>query len=111
MGAREGPGFLLPAGPWIETAVDSIEIDNQPIKAHLTHDGKTETKQDSNSNQMIKDIPEIIEWVSSAFTLLPGDVICTGSPAGTAEMVPGDRIEVEIPGLGKLANPVQAYGK
>lgn len=107
----KGLDSFCPLGPWIETAVDSIEIDNQPIKAHLTHDGKTETKQDSNSNQMIKDIPEIIEWVSSAFTLLPGDVICTGSPAGTAEMVPGDRIEVEIPGLGKLANPVQAYGK
>ncbi len=107
----KGLDSFCPLGPWIETAIDSIEIDNQPIKAHLTHDGKTETKQDSNSNQMIKDIPEIIEWVSSAFTLLPGDVICTGSPAGTAEMVPGDRIEVEIPGLGKLANPVQAYGK
>ena len=107
----KGLDSFCPLGPWIETAVDSIDIDNQPIKAHLTHEGKTETKQDSNSNQMIKSIPEIVEWVSSAFTLLPGDVICTGSPAGTAEMVPGDRIEVEVPGLGKLANPVQAYGK
>ncbi|CAM2858299.1 fumarylacetoacetate hydrolase family protein [Corynebacterium jeikeium] len=106
----KGLDSFCPLGPWIETAVDSIDIDNQPILAHLTHEGKTETKQDSNSNQMIKSIPEIVEWVSSAFTLLPGDVICTGSPAGTAEMVPGDRIEVEIPGLGKLANPVQAYG-
>ena len=92
----KGLDSFCPLGPWIETAVDSIDIDNQ---------------QDSNSNQMIKSIPEIVEWVSSAFTLLPGDVICTGSPAGTAEMVPGDQIEVEIPGLGKLANPVQAYGK
>ena len=86
-----------------------MEIDNLPIKAHLTHDGETATKQDSNSNQMIKNIPEIVEWVSQAFTLLPGDVICTGSPAGTAEMVPGDRIEIEIPGLGHLANPVECY--
>ncbi|TKW71373.1 MAG: 2-hydroxyhepta-2,4-diene-1,7-dioate isomerase, partial [Staphylococcus hominis] len=42
-----------------------------------------------------------------SFTLLPGDVIATGSPAGTAEMVPGDYIEVEIPGIGKLGNPVE----
>ncbi len=86
-----------------------MEIDNLSIKAHLTHDGETETKQDSNSNQMIKSIPEIVEWISSTFTLLPGDVICTGSPAGTAEMTPGDRIAVEIPGLGTLANPVERY--
>ena len=42
-----------------------------------------------------------------AFDLLPGDIICTGSPAGTAAMFPGDRIEIEIPGIGKLANPVE----
>lgn len=106
----KGLDSFCPLGPWIETDIDNIEIDNLPIKAHLTRDGETETKQDSNSNQMIKDIPEIVEWISSAFTLLPGDVICTGSPAGTAEMVPGDRIEVEIPGVGTLANPVTRYG-
>ncbi len=105
----KGLDSFCPLGPFIETNVDSIEIDNLPIKAHLTHDGETQTKQDSNSNQMIKSIPEIVEWVSSAFTLMPGDVICTGSPAGTAEMVPGDTIEIEIPGLGRLSNPVQAY--
>ncbi|MDU6479329.1 MAG: fumarylacetoacetate hydrolase family protein, partial [Corynebacterium kroppenstedtii] len=43
---------------------------------------------------------------SQAFTILPGDVISTGSPAGTAQMVPGDEIEIEIPGLGSLKNPV-----
>ena len=93
-------------GPWIETNLDALDLEGLPIRAHLTHDGTTKVKQDSNSNQMIKSVPEIIEWVSQAFTLLPGDVISTGSPAGTAQMVPGDEIEIEIPGLGSLKNPV-----
>ncbi|MGO1949839.1 MAG: fumarylacetoacetate hydrolase family protein, partial [Mycobacteriaceae bacterium] len=105
----KGLDSFCPLGPWIETDLDFTDLDNLPIKAHLTHEDTTETKQDSNSDQMIKDIPEIVEWVSQAFTLLPGDVICTGSPAGTAEMVPGDSINIEIPGLGHLVNPVEAY--
>ena len=100
----KGIDTFCPLGPWIQTELDYNEL---PIKAHLTHEGVTETKQDSNSNQMIMSIPEIIEFITASITLLPGDVICTGSPAGTAAMFPGDRIEIEIPGIGKLANPVE----
>ncbi|AWB83879.1 fumarylacetoacetate hydrolase family protein [Corynebacterium liangguodongii] len=103
----KGIDTFCPLGPWIETDLEKFDFGHTPIKAHLTHDGKTETKQDSNSDQMIMDLGEIIEFITASFTLLPGDVICTGSPAGTAEMVPGDRIEVEIPGIGTLANPVE----
>lgn len=95
-----------PLGPWINTDIDSFDLDNLAIKAHLTHDGVTETKQDSNSNQMIMKMGEIIEFITASMTLLPGDVIATGSPAGTAEMVDGDSIAIEIPGLGVLENPV-----
>lgn len=102
----KGLDTFCPMGPWIETNLDALDLEGLPIRAHLTHDGTTTVKQDSNSNQMIKSVPEIIEWVSQAFTLLPGDVISTGSPAGTAQMVPGDEIEIEIPGLGSLKNPV-----
>ncbi|MBV7295167.1 fumarylacetoacetate hydrolase family protein [Corynebacterium sp. TAE3-ERU12] len=100
----KGIDSFCPLGPWIQTELDYRDL---PIKAHLTHDGETHTKQNSNSEQMIMSIPEIIEFITASMTLLPGDVICTGSPAGTAEMVPGDRIEIEIPGIGKLANPVE----
>lgn len=96
-----------PLGPWIETDLDKFDFADLPIKARLTHNGRTETKQDSNSNQMIMDIGEMVEWVTQSFTMLPGDVMATGSPAGTAEMVPGDYIEIEIPGIGKLGNPVE----
>ena len=104
----KGIDTFAPIGPWIVTDLeDTQDLKDLPIKAHLTHDGVTETKQDSNSNQMIWDIPTIIEFITASMTLLPGDVICTGSPAGTAEMVPGDRITIEIPGIGKLSNPVE----
>ncbi|PRQ11220.1 2-hydroxyhepta-2,4-diene-1,7-dioate isomerase [Corynebacterium sp. 13CS0277] len=104
----KGIDTFAPLGPWIETNLDAIDVTNLPIKAHLTHNGVTETKQDSNSNQMIMNIGEIIEFITASMTLLPGDVICTGSPAGTAPMTPGDYIEIEIPGIGRLGNPVEA---
>ena len=103
----KGIDTFCPLGPWIETDVDSFDLDNLPIKAHLTHEGVTTTKQDSNSNQMIMKMGEIIEFITASMTLLPGDVICTGSPAGTEAMVPGDSIAVEIPGIGTLENPVE----
>ena len=55
---------------------------------------------------MIVKMGGIIAEISQSYTLLPGDVITTGSPAGTAPMVPGDTIEIEIPGVGSLTNPV-----
>lgn len=103
----KGIDTFCPVGPWIETDIDSFDLDNLPIKAHLTQNGVTETKQDSNSNQMIMKMGEIIEFITASMTLLPGDVICTGSPAGTEAMNPGDVIEIEVAGLGTLRNPVE----
>ena len=103
----KGIDTFCPLGPWIQTDLDAIETDNLPIKARLTHGGVTEVKQDSNSNQMIMNLGEILEFITASMTLLPGDVICTGSPAGTAPMEPGDYIEIEVPGVGVLGNPVE----
>lgn len=103
----KGIDTFAPIGPWIETDIDSIDLDDLPIKARLTHEGTTEVKQDSNSQQMIMKIGEIIEFITASMTLLPGDVIATGSPAGTEAMVDGDYIEIEVPGIGKLGNPVE----
>ncbi len=100
----KGIDTFCPLGPWIQTELD---YENLPIKAHLTRDGERTTKQDSNSEQMIMSVPEMIEFITASMTLLPGDVVCTGSPVGTAAMKHGDRIEVEIPGIGILANPVE----
>ncbi|OFQ34540.1 2-hydroxyhepta-2,4-diene-1,7-dioate isomerase [Corynebacterium sp. HMSC072D12] len=103
----KGIDTFCPLGPWIETDLDCINLDNQKINAYLTHEGKREQKQDSNTDQMIVKMGDIIAEISQSYTLLPGDVITTGSPAGTAPMVPGDTIEVEIPGVGSLKNPIE----
>ncbi|MDO4909277.1 MAG: fumarylacetoacetate hydrolase family protein [Corynebacterium sp.] len=103
----KGIDTFAPLGPWIETNLDAIDEDDQPIRAHLTHNGTRELKQDSNTDQMIMDLGQIVEYITASMTLLPGDVISTGSPAGTAAMVPGDTIEIEIPGIGILRNPVE----
>jgi 2-keto-4-pentenoate hydratase/2-oxohepta-3-ene-1,7-dioic acid hydratase in catechol pathway len=65
-----------------------------------------ETRQRAATNSTIFDIPRIIQHVTEAMTLLPGDVIFTGTPAGIQNIAPGDVIEIEIEGIGVLRNPV-----
>ena len=63
-------------------------------------------KQDGRTSQMIHGIAEQIAFVSAVMTLLPGDVILTGTPAGVGPIVAGDTVSVEIEGIGTLTNPV-----
>lgn len=65
-------------------------------------------RQRGHASQMIFPIPQLISYVSSFMTLEPGDLLATGTPAGTAPLQPGDVVEVEIPGVGVLSNPVIA---
>jgi 2-keto-4-pentenoate hydratase/2-oxohepta-3-ene-1,7-dioic acid hydratase in catechol pathway len=65
-----------------------------------------EIRQSSPTNKMMFDVPQIIAHVTAAMTLLPGDVIFTGTPAGIQNIVPGDVVEVEVEGIGVLRNPV-----
>ncbi len=67
-----------------------------------------EVVQDARTSDLIFSIPEIIAYASRYFTLLPGDVIYTGTPGRTSTLSPGDRVEVEVEGVGVLANPVEA---
>jgi len=85
-----------PLGPWIET-----ELDPSDLRIASRVDGQT--KQDSSTVQMVFSVAEIIAYASAAFTLLPGDVILTGTPAGVGQVDEGDRIEVEVEGIGTLA--------
>lgn len=88
-----------PLGPWIDTTFD-------PEAAQIITRVNGEVRQDGNTADMVRKIPELIAWISAAFTLLPGDVILTGTPSGVGDVHHGDRVEVEIAGLGTLANPV-----
>ena len=61
--------------------------------------------QDGSTADLIFDVPSLIAYLSASFTLLPGDVILTGTPAGVGPVEHGQRVEVEIDGIGPLANP------
>ncbi|MFF0905144.1 UNVERIFIED_CONTAM: fumarylacetoacetate hydrolase family protein [Kocuria sp. CPCC 205316] len=84
-----------PLGPWIETDLDTSAL---AVRSRVNG----ETKQDGNTRDMVFDVPFLVSYVSQAFTLLPGDVILTGTPAGVGIVDEGDRIEVEVEGIGVL---------
>ncbi len=93
----KGFDTFCPLGPWIET-----ELDPADLSILTTLDG--EVKQDGTTADMIHGIGAIIEHASAAFTLLPGDVILTGTPAGVGLVEPGQQVTVEIEGIGSLTN-------
>ena len=91
-----------PIGPRI-VPVEEIG-DPQDLKVQCRLNGKT--VQDSNTRFMIFPIPEIVAFISKNFTLLPGDIILTGTPSGVGPIKQGDTVEVEIENIGVLSNPV-----
>jgi 2-keto-4-pentenoate hydratase/2-oxohepta-3-ene-1,7-dioic acid hydratase in catechol pathway len=99
----KGFDTFCPLGPWIETDLDPQHfIDGVPIQTHLNG----ELKQDGSTADMVFDIPTLVAHVSSVMTLLPGDVILTGTPEGVGPMEVGDEVEVSVAGLGSLTNKV-----
>ncbi len=94
----KGFDTFCPLGPWIET---DLQVDDVRIRTRL--DG--ELVQDGTTDDMIHDVRSLIAATSAAFTLLPGDVILTGTPEGVGPVQPGQRVEVEVEPIGTLANP------
>jgi 2-keto-4-pentenoate hydratase/2-oxohepta-3-ene-1,7-dioic acid hydratase in catechol pathway len=96
-----GKGFdsFCPLGPWIETELDTSDL---RVTTHLNGD----LVQDGTTKDLIFDVPTLIAHVTSVMTLLPGDVILTGTPEGVGPMNPGDEVEVAISGIGTLTNKV-----
>jgi 2-keto-4-pentenoate hydratase/2-oxohepta-3-ene-1,7-dioic acid hydratase in catechol pathway len=95
----KGFDTFCPLGPWIET---DFVPEGQVLETRV--DG--ELRQRSGIDKLIFDIPRIIAHITEAMTLLPGDVIFTGTPAGVNRIEPGQVVEVEIEGIGVLRNPV-----
>jgi 2-keto-4-pentenoate hydratase/2-oxohepta-3-ene-1,7-dioic acid hydratase in catechol pathway len=102
---------FAPLGPFVATTDEIPNPQNLAIKLRLNG----ETMQSSRTDQLIFGVPELVEFLSQVITLEPGDVIATGTPPGVGFarkppvfLKPGDRMEVEIEGLGVLANPVAA---
>ncbi|WP_019137781.1 fumarylacetoacetate hydrolase family protein [Cellulomonas massiliensis] len=92
-----------PIGPWIVPALDTEDL-------QVTARVNGETRQDGRTSQMVFDAAFLVSYVSEVFTLLPGDVILTGTPAGVGPLTDRDVVEVEVEDIGVLRNPVLRRG-
>jgi 2-keto-4-pentenoate hydratase/2-oxohepta-3-ene-1,7-dioic acid hydratase in catechol pathway len=95
----KGFDSFCPLGPWVET-----ELDVSDLRVQTFLNG--EVKQDGRTSDLIFDVPTLIAHVTSVMTLLPGDVILTGTPEGVGPMNAGDEVEISIQGIGNLTNKV-----
>jgi len=90
-----------PIGPWVVTDLEPNHLD---IRTRLNG----ELKQQDNTSRCLFSVQRILSFISRRMTLFPGDVVTTGTPQGIDTLRPGDVVEVEIEGVGRLSNPVQA---
>jgi 2-keto-4-pentenoate hydratase/2-oxohepta-3-ene-1,7-dioic acid hydratase in catechol pathway len=104
--ARDGQwtrakGFdtFCPLGPWIETDADPADLE-------LTTVVNGEVRQQARTSQLLYDVPALVEYISTVMTLLPGDVLLTGTPAGVGPLEDGDEVSVTIENVGSLRNMV-----
>jgi 2-keto-4-pentenoate hydratase/2-oxohepta-3-ene-1,7-dioic acid hydratase in catechol pathway len=90
-----------PIGPCIAVGLDGSDLQ---IRAYVNG----APRQDSRTRELVFTIPELVEFISSVMTLLPGDIIATGTPSGIGPVRPGDSVTVQVEGVGALTNPVVA---
>jgi 2-keto-4-pentenoate hydratase/2-oxohepta-3-ene-1,7-dioic acid hydratase in catechol pathway len=95
----KGFDTFCPIGPWIQTELD-------PADLAITCTVNGEVRQNARTSELQFSLAELVAWASSAMTLLPGDVILTGTPAGVGPLVAGATVEVAIDGIGTLTNQV-----
>ena len=104
----KGHDTFCPVGPWIVTDLDPSDLE---LQTEVSRAGVGELRQRSRTSLMIHDIGAIIEWVSAVMTLLPGDLILTGTPEGVGPIENGDSVSITVEGIGTLTNPVVRKGK
>jgi 2-keto-4-pentenoate hydratase/2-oxohepta-3-ene-1,7-dioic acid hydratase in catechol pathway len=97
----KGFDTFCPLGPWIDTGL-------HPAPVRVLGRVNGETRQDGHTRNQIRDIPTLLAYISSIMTLLPGDVVATGTYGGTGPLLAGDVVEIEVEGVGVLRNPVMA---
>ena len=95
----KGFDTFAPVGPGIAVGVDSGEVD---VESWVNG----ERRQASNTRELIFSVGRLVEFISSVMTLLPGDLISTGTPSGVGPLAPGDRVEVKVAGVGELVSQV-----
>ena len=97
-----GKGFdtFAPVGPFIETELNPFDVN---VRAYVNR----EIRQDGNTKNMMFNVAKLISFISNVMTLLPGDIIATGTPEGVGQLKVGDVVEIEVEGIGKLRNRVE----
>lgn len=95
----KGFDTFCPLGPWIETDLDITDL-------AVTTTVAGETRQSGRTSQFVFDVPTLVSYISQAMTLLPGDVVLTGTPSGVGPMSVGDEVSVSVEGIGTLTNRV-----
>lgn len=100
-GRAKGFDTFCPLGPWISTDVD-------PADLRLISEVDGVVKQDARTSEMVHKVNDLVAFVSSVMTLLPGDVILTGTPEGVGPIDEGQQVSITVEGIGTLTNPVQA---
>ncbi|MBI2976066.1 MAG: fumarylacetoacetate hydrolase family protein [Chloroflexi bacterium] len=96
----KGFDTFCPLGPWVSTDVD-------PADVVITCAVNGQLRQMSSTRELLFSVPQLVAFISSVMTLVPGDVILTGTPAGVGPLRSGDTVEVEIEGIGSLVNSVK----
>ncbi|MER7441101.1 fumarylacetoacetate hydrolase family protein [Micromonospora avicenniae] len=100
----KGFDSFCPIGPWITTGLDVSDLE---IRCEVGSDPNAlEVRQLGRTRDMVFDVPALVSYISHVMTLLPGDVILTGTPAGVSPLADGDTVTVRIEGIGELTNPV-----
>jgi 2-keto-4-pentenoate hydratase/2-oxohepta-3-ene-1,7-dioic acid hydratase in catechol pathway len=100
----KGFDSFCPLGPWIVTDLDVSDLE---VRCEVGRNpDEMEVRQIGRTKDMIFDVPSLISYVSHVMTLLPGDVILTGTPAGVSRITTGETVSVSVQGIGELRNPV-----
>lgn len=97
----KGFDTFCPLGPWIETELNPADV---LVRCRVNG----EMRQMGSTRDLVFPVQELIAFISSVMTLMPGDVILTGTPAGISPLKSGDEVEVDIEGIGQLTNPVKS---
>jgi 2-keto-4-pentenoate hydratase/2-oxohepta-3-ene-1,7-dioic acid hydratase in catechol pathway len=95
----KGFDTFAPVGPCIAVGLDGRDLQ---VRGYVNGD----LRQDSRTRELIFTIPELVEYISSVMTLLPGDIISTGTPSGIGPIKPGDQVTIHVEGVGALTNAV-----
>lgn len=100
-GRAKGFDTFCPLGPWMATDIDPNDL---AINGAING----EPRQQARTSDMVRSVADLVSWISGVMTLIPGDVILTGTPAGVAPIIDGDVVTVTIEKIGTLSNPVVA---